>query len=163
MYFGKLSPTNWKNLNDLQTILDDQDSLTRLFKARIAMFPRALRRNMSVWRHSKSPKQCLTFSAPITHKIWNLNPIFHVSIWKEPSENCKAFRDLGNLPANSLKFDEDLRKLPIITKDLWKCPSQSETYLASIGINTSCIEGEITINLHSVVGWAFVWVDPVIT
>lgn len=141
-----------------------KNSLKRLFKGRIAMFPRTLRRNMSVQRHSKSPKQCLTFSAPRTRKSWNLNPILHnVSIWKEPSEGCKAFRDLRNLPANSLKFDEDLRKSPIITEDLWKCPSQSESYLASVGINTSCIEGEITINLHSVVGWAFIWVDPVIT
>ena len=82
------------------------------------MFPQTLRRNMSVQRHSKSPKQCLTFLAPRTRKSWNLNPILHnVSIWKVPSEGCKAFRDLRNLPATRwslTKISESYRSLPKI-------------------------------------------------
>ena len=52
----------------------------------------------------------------------------------------QSFPRFTKIDCNSSKLNEDLRKLPIITEDPWNSPSESESYLASIGINKNCIE-----------------------
>ena len=139
-----------------------KNSLKRLFKGRIAMFPRTLRRNMSVWR--QTPQAMFNiFSAENAQKL-KLEPNFSQCVNLKRAE--RGLQSFPRFTESACKLVEVWRRSPKVTdhyRDLWKCLSQSESYLASVGINTSCIEGEITINLHSIVGWAFIWVDPVIT
>lgn len=93
------------------------------------MFPRALRRNMSVWRHSKSTKQCLTFLAPRTRKFETWTQFFTMCQFEKSrarvaklSEISEICLQLVEVWLRSPKVTDHNRRSLKVPESIWVLP-----------------------------------------